>query len=145
MSQKRYEDTPRIIKVGNKKCHLGLHWEQKSQLQKYRTFLNFFKSDNCLSRKYKSKIPVQRIQLGKIQTFVLKFFYSSSFFTDFQIGGSYIIRRTSIVSRRFSREKCPTLTVASFFSRRFSREKCPTLTVSSFFFFFCFFQLTISL
>ena len=37
------------------------------------------------------------------------------------------------LSRRFSSEKSPTITVASFFSRRFSREKCPTLTVASFF------------
>ena len=38
-------------------------------------------------------------------------------------------------SRRFSREKCPTLTVASFLVGAFSfKEKCPTITVASFFF-----------
>ena len=42
----------------------------------------------------------------------------------------------SIFSRRFSSEKSPTITVASFFSRRFSSEKCPTITVASFFYFF---------
>ena len=68
----------------------------------------------------------------------------------------FLIMKPPIFSWRFSREKCPTLTVASFFfvrtqtlglglgpqnhnpqtpifSWRFSREKCPTLTVASFF------------
>ena len=34
------------------------------------------------------------------------------------------------------KKKSPTNTVGSFFSRRFSSEKCPTITVASFFFFF---------
>ena len=42
----------------------------------------------------------------------------------------------SIFSRCFSREKCPTLTVASFLVGAFSfKEKSPTITVASFFFF----------
>ena len=44
-----------------------------------------------------------------------------------------------VFSRRFSREKCPTLTVASFLVGAFSfKEKSPTITVASFFFFFFF-------
>ena len=48
-------------------------------------------------------------------------------------------RSTTIlfISRRFSREKCPTLTVASFLVGAFSfKEKSPTITVASFFSFF---------
>ena len=42
-----------------------------------------------------------------------------------------------VFSRRFSSEKSPTLTVASFIVGAFSfKEKSPTITVASFFFFF---------
>ena len=42
-----------------------------------------------------------------------------------------------VFCRRFSSEKCPTLTVASFLVGAFSlKEKSPTITVSSFFLFF---------
>ena len=61
----------------------------------------------------------------------------SRFLTDIQIGlWSFLDSSADIwFSNSFMFGMC------SLFSRRFSREKCPTLTVSSFFFFFFFFSV----
>ena len=54
--------------------------------------------------------------------------------------GAFLVKRARLLqwlvfSRRFSREKCPTLTVACFLVGAFSfKEKSPTITVASFFF-----------